>query len=123
MLATSSVSRWGLKGRVRWLFMAVFCEGLALMLFSQMTKETFADLGTVQRSLLASIGTMIIFSSVCANVRRGDLLGGAVRQQATRLAPWPGSSGRVATLGAVAAGFLFKTKADELADGVCSFLA
>ena len=23
--------RWGLKGRVRWLFIALFCEGLALM--------------------------------------------------------------------------------------------
>ncbi len=28
-------SRWGLSGRVKWLFIALFCEGLALMFFSQ----------------------------------------------------------------------------------------
>jgi NNP family nitrate/nitrite transporter-like MFS transporter len=29
--------RWGLKGRITWLFAALFVEGLALMLFSRMT--------------------------------------------------------------------------------------
>jgi len=29
--------RWGLRGRVTWLFAALFIEGLALMVFSQMT--------------------------------------------------------------------------------------
>ncbi|MBM4077824.1 MAG: MFS transporter, partial [Planctomycetes bacterium] len=27
--------RWGLSGRVKWLFIALFCEGLALLMFSQ----------------------------------------------------------------------------------------
>ncbi|MDR3637752.1 MAG: MFS transporter [Isosphaeraceae bacterium] len=34
--------RWGLTGRVRWLFMALLCEGLGLMLFSRMTTVAFA---------------------------------------------------------------------------------
>ena len=29
--------RWGLKGRVNWLFVALLVEGLGLMLFSRMT--------------------------------------------------------------------------------------
>src|SRR5690606_14064059 len=28
-------ARWGLSGRVKWLFLALFCEGVALLLFSQ----------------------------------------------------------------------------------------
>ena len=41
---------WGLKGRAFWLFICLFCEGLALMLFSQM------------QVLFLAIPTLIIFS-------------------------------------------------------------
>ncbi len=34
--------RWGLSGPVKWLFMVLFCEGLALMLFSWMNVLTLA---------------------------------------------------------------------------------
>jgi MFS transporter, NNP family, nitrate/nitrite transporter len=30
-----TAASWGLSGRVKWLFIALFCEGLALMLFSE----------------------------------------------------------------------------------------
>ena len=43
-------SQWGLRGRVTWLFLALFVEGLALMLFSQMTV------------LFLAIPTLILFS-------------------------------------------------------------
>lgn len=43
-------AKWGLSGRVKWLFMTLFLEGLALMLFSQTTVLSLA------------IPTLIIFS-------------------------------------------------------------
>lgn len=36
VLADRCGARWGLNGRVTWLFAVLFCEGLVLMLFSQM---------------------------------------------------------------------------------------
>ena len=42
--------RWGVSGRVRWLFIALFAEGLALMFFSQMS------------ALAAAIPALIVFS-------------------------------------------------------------
>ena len=37
--------RWGVSGRVRWLFIALFAEGLALMFFSQMSAPETAHAG------------------------------------------------------------------------------
>ena len=61
--------RWGLSGRVRWLFMVLFCEGLALMLFSRMNVLALghSDSDSVQ--------------PVRADERRRDVFGGAVHQQ------------------------------------------
>ena len=35
-ISDRTAATWGLSGRVKWLFVALFFEGLALMLFSQM---------------------------------------------------------------------------------------
>jgi NNP family nitrate/nitrite transporter-like MFS transporter len=34
-ISDRTAASWGLSGRVKWLFVALFCEGLALMLFSE----------------------------------------------------------------------------------------
>jgi NNP family nitrate/nitrite transporter-like MFS transporter len=90
-------NRWGLGGRVRWLFLALLGEGIGLMLFSQATTLWLAI------PLLIVLGMFVKMSNgatyaVVPFVRRRGL--GSV-------------SGIVAAggnAGAVAAGFLFKTE-------------
>jgi len=87
--------RWGLKGRVMFLFMALFCEGLALMLFSQMGILVLAIPSLILFSLFVQMSEGATFS-VVPFVNKKAL--GAVA----------GIVGAGGNAGAVAAGFLFK---------------
>jgi len=90
---------WGLKGRVFWLFLVLFCEGLALMLFSQMTVLALAIPTLVLFSLFVQMSEGATFSVVpFINKRALGAVAGIV-----------GAGGNV---GAVAAGFLFKGAMD-----------
>ncbi len=85
----------GLRGRVRWLFAALLCEGLALMLFSQMTVLTLAIPAMILFSLFTQMSEGATFSVVpFVNKRALGSVAGIV-----------GAGGNA---GAVAAGFLFK---------------
>jgi NNP family nitrate/nitrite transporter-like MFS transporter len=88
-------ARWGLGGRVKWLFIAVFCEGLALMLFSQM--------GT----LLLAIPTLILFS-LFVQMSEGATYSVVPFINRRALGSVAGIVGAGGNAGAVAAGFLFK---------------
>lgn len=90
--------KWGLSGRVKWLFMAVFCEGLALMLFSQMNLLTLA------------IPTLIIFS-LFVQMSEGATFSVVPFINKKALGSVSGIVGAGGNAGAVAAGFLFKTDA------------
>ena len=88
-------SRWGLRGRVTWLFMVLFCEGLALMLFSQMSVILLAVPALILFSLFVQMSEGATFSVVpFINKRALGSVSGIV-----------GAGGNA---GAVAAGFLFK---------------
>ncbi|MBX3444832.1 MAG: MFS transporter [Planctomyces sp.] len=89
--------RWGLGGRVKWLFAAVFLEGLALMLFSQM--------GT----LLTAIPTLILFS-LFVQMSEGATFSVVPFINRRALGSVAGIVGAGGNAGAVAAGFLFKTE-------------
>lgn len=87
--------KWGLKGRVFWLFLALFCEGLALMLFSQMTVLILAIPCLIMFSLFVQMSEGATFS-VVPFINKKAL--GAVS----------GIVGAGGNAGAVLAGFLFK---------------
>ncbi|MCA9269986.1 MAG: MFS transporter, partial [Planctomycetales bacterium] len=88
-------SRWGLKGRVMWLFMVLFCEGLSLMLFSQMGVLALAVPALIVFSLFVQMSEGATYSVVpFVNKRALGAVAGIV-----------GAGGNA---GAVAAGFLFK---------------
>ncbi len=90
--------KWGLSGRVKWLFMVLFCEGLALMVFSQMNVLTLAIPTLILFSLFVQMSEGATFSVVpFINKRALGSVAGIV-----------GAGGNA---GAVAAGFLFKTDA------------
>jgi len=90
--------RWGLSGRVKWLFMVLFCEGLALMLFSRMNVLTLAIPTLILFSLFVQMSEGATFSVVpFINKRALGSVAGIV-----------GAGGNA---GAVAAGFLFKSEA------------
>jgi len=88
--------KWGLKGRVRWLFIALFCEGLALMVFSQMNV------------LALAIPTLIIFS-LFTQMSEGATFSVVPFINRKALGSVAGIVGAGGNAGAVAAGFLFKT--------------
>jgi MFS transporter, NNP family, nitrate/nitrite transporter len=90
--------QWGLKGRVRWLFIALFCEGLALMVFSQMNVLSLA------------IPTLIIFS-LFTQMSEGATFSVVPFINRKALGSVAGIVGAGGNAGAVAAGFLFKTSA------------
>ena len=90
--------RWGLKGRVRWLAIALTVEGLALILFSQMTVLPLA------------LGTMIIFS-LFVQMSEGATFSVVPFINKRALGSVAGIVGAGGNFGAVAAGFLFKTDA------------
>ena len=92
-------------GRVKWLFIALFGEGIGLMLFSQATTLTLA------------IPLMIAVRDVREDVERRH-----VRRRAVHQSPGAGrgeraSSAPAATRGPCALGFLFKTEAIDWHDG------
>ena len=87
--------RWGLSGRVRWLFIALFAEGLALMLFSQMPVLSLAIPALIVFSLFVQMSEGATYSVVpFINKRALGSVAGIV-----------GAGGNA---GAVAAGFLFR---------------
>ena len=89
---------WGLSGRVKWLFIVLFLEGLCLMLFSQMTVLKFALPSLILFSLFVQMSEGATFAVVpFINKRALGSVAGIV-----------GAGGNA---GAVAAGFLFKAEA------------
>ena len=88
-------SRWGLRGRVTWLFLALFCEGIALMFFSQMT------------ALLVALPALIVFS-LFTQMSEGATFSVVPFINKKALGAVAGIVGAGGNAGAVAAGFLFK---------------
>ena len=86
---------WGLAGRTRWLFVALCAEGVALMLFSQMSVLTLA----LPMLLLVSMSVQMSNGATYAIVP-------FINKKA--LGSVAGIVGAGGNVGAVAAGFLFK---------------
>jgi NNP family nitrate/nitrite transporter-like MFS transporter len=87
--------KYGLRGRVQWLFGVIFIEGLLLICFSRMTSLTPMVLSLVAFSLFVQMGCGATFS-VVPFINKDSL--GSVS----------GIVGAGGNAGAVAAGFLFK---------------
>lgn len=90
--------KWGLRGRVWFLGTILFCEGLALMLFSQQTVLPLA------------IGTLIVFS-LCVQMSEGATYSVVPFINKRALGAVAGIVGAGGNAGAVAAGFLFRSAA------------
>lgn len=90
-------SVWGLSGRVKWLFITLFCEGLLLMVFSQMSVLALAIPSLVIFSLFVQMSEGATFAIVPFVNRRA-------------LGSVAGIVGAGGNAGAVAAGFLFKAE-------------
>lgn len=86
----------GLKGRVNWLFLAIFAEGIALVLFSRMT------------ALPLAIGMMIIFS-LFTQMSEGATYSVVPFVNRKALGSISGIVGAGGNMGAVAAGFLIRS--------------
>ena len=87
----------GLKGRVRWLFIALAVEGLALMLFSRMTVLPFA------------IASMIVFS-LFVQMSEGATYSVVPFINKKALGSVAGIVGAGGNMGAVGAGFLLRAE-------------
>lgn len=87
----------GLRGRVMWLFIALLVEGMALMLFSQMTV------------LILAIPALILFS-LFVQMSEGATFSVVPFINKKALGSVAGIVGAGGNAGAVAAGFLFKYK-------------
>ena len=92
------VRRGGLRGRVKWLFIALLVEGIALIFFSQM------------RVLALAIPTMIVFS-LFVQMSEGATYSVVPFINKRALGAVAGIVGAGGNMGAVAAGFLFRTDA------------
>ncbi|WP_299347910.1 MFS transporter [uncultured Maritalea sp.] len=90
---------WGLKGRAFWLFICLFCEGLALMLFSQM------------HVLFLAMPTLIVFS-LFTQMAEGATYSVVPFINKKALGAVAGVVGAGGNAGAVLAGFLFKGSID-----------
>ncbi len=88
-------ARWGLKGRVHWLFLSLLGEGLALMLFSQM------------QTLGLAITTLVLFS-LFVQMSEGATFAVVPFVNRKALGSVTGIVGAGGNVGAVAAGFLFQ---------------
>lgn len=88
-------ARWGVSGRVKWLFIAVFCEGLSLLMFSQARTLPFAVPLLMLFGLFVKMSNGATYSVVPFINRRA-------------LGSVSGIVGAGGNAGAVAAGFLFK---------------
>jgi MFS transporter, NNP family, nitrate/nitrite transporter len=91
-------NRWGLDGRVKWLFVALFGEGIGLMLFSQATTLTLAIPLMITFAMFVKMSNGATYAVVPFINRRAL---GAVS----------GIVGAGGNAGAVALGFLFKSEA------------
>jgi NNP family nitrate/nitrite transporter-like MFS transporter len=89
--------RWGLQGRVMWLFAVLFCEGLALMFFSQM------------RLLVLALPALMIFA-LFVQMSAGATYSVVPFINRKALGVVSGVVGAGGNAGAVAAGFLFKSE-------------
>jgi NNP family nitrate/nitrite transporter-like MFS transporter len=89
--------KWGLKGRVWFLGLILFLEGLSLMLFSQ------------QAALPTAIATLILFS-LFVQMSEGATFSVVPFVNKKALGAVAGIVGAGGNAGAVAAGFLFKTE-------------
>jgi NNP family nitrate/nitrite transporter-like MFS transporter len=87
-------SAFGLRGRVRWLFVAILCEGLLLMLFSQMTV------------LALAIPALVVFACFM-KMSEGATYAVVPFVNKKALGSVAGIVGAGGNAGAVAAGFLF----------------
>lgn len=92
-------SLWGLRGRAFWLFVCIFCEGLALMMFSQM------------HVLFLAIPALIIFS-LFTQMAEGATYSVVPFINKKALGAVAGVVGAGGNAGAVLAGFLFKNVID-----------
>lgn len=90
--------KYGLSGRVKWLFIALFCEGIALMLFAKTTV------------LVLAIPMLIIFS-LFVQMSEGATFAVVPFINKKALGSVAGIVGAGGNAGAVAAGFLFKSDA------------
>ncbi len=95
----------GLKGRVRWLFLTLLCEGVALILFSQM------------QVLGIAIMTMVLFS-LCVQMAEGATYGVVPFINRRALGAVAGIVGAGGNVGAVAAGFLFRSESLSYQQGL-----
>ncbi len=91
----------GLKGRVRWLFMALFIEGIALIFFSQVSV------------LVLAIPAMIVFS-LFVQMSEGATYSIVPFINKKALGSVAGIVGAGGNMGAVAAGFLFRYEKEVL---------
>jgi NNP family nitrate/nitrite transporter-like MFS transporter len=91
-------NRWGFDGRVKWLFVALFGEGIGLMLFSQATTLTLAIPLMITFAMFVKMSNGATYAVVPFINRRAL---GAVS----------GIVGAGGNAGAVALGFLFKSEA------------
>lgn len=95
----------GLKGRVRWLFIALFCEGVALIGFAQM------------QTLAIAIGIMLVFS-LFVQMAEGATFGVVPFINRKALGAVAGIVGAGGNAGAVAAGFLFRSESLSYQQGL-----
>ncbi len=95
----------GLRGRVRWLFIAMLCEGVALMFFSQM------------HVLALAIGIMLVFS-LFVQMAEGATFGVVPFINKKALGAVAGIVGAGGNAGAVAAGFLFRSESLSYQQGL-----
>lgn len=111
--------RWGWEGRVRWLFVAIFCEGVILVLFSQ------------TRSLIAAIPVLVVFA-LFVQMSCGATFSIVPFVLPRAVGSVSGIVGAGGNLAAVGAGFLFKSEGLEwstvflllgAAVTLCSFLS
>ncbi len=91
--------RWGLRGRVTWLFIALLCEGVMLMFFSQLTVVAVA------------LPVLIVFS-IFVKMAQGATYSVVPFINKEALGTVAGIVGAGGNAGAVAAGFLFKGSLD-----------
>ena len=95
----------GLRGRVRWLFIALICEGIALVAFSQMHVLSFA------------IGIMLVFS-LFVQMAEGATFGVVPFINKKALGAVAGIVGAGGNVGAVSAAFLFRSESLSYQQGL-----
>jgi NNP family nitrate/nitrite transporter-like MFS transporter len=91
-------NRWGLLGRVKWLFVALFCEGVALLVFSQAT------------TLMMAIPLLVLFG-LFVKMSNGATYAVVPFVNRRALGAVAGIVGAGGNAGAVLAGFLLKAEA------------